>query len=306
MLVTQFYKSEMAPLINLFLSLQMIGIVFAIEGRLDKQFILKISLMYCWLCIILLGADSVYRILNPISPSLETLAAFESRGTTFYIYKFNTLMFGSSNTTALAALGAFFLLLFISDTNEKKQYLPLILLLVIIYFTFSRAAILAVLVGLLLLYDLKLSKLIVSLLLFFGWNILFYIKNYSDDLSLLTKVQILERIYDFYSNQATLEHIFTGVGLNESPKYIQINAHNVFMTYIFELGLIGLIALLFWIGNLMYKSKQWCAYVIIPILFSGLSYFIYAGSPFIFAPMVLVCLLANKRERFIGRRKLFL
>lgn len=305
-LITQFYKSEMAPLINLFLSFQMLGVIFAIEGRIERQFILKISLIYCWLCIILLGADSIYRLLNPISPTLETLAAFESRGTMFYIYKFNTLMFGSSNTTALAALSAFFLLLFISDTCGKKRYFPLFLLLLIIFFTFSRAAIVAVLVGVLLLYNLKISKLIIAMALFFGWNLLLYIKNFSDDISLLTKVEILERVYNFYNNELTIEYFFSGVGLNRSPEYIQINAHNVFMTYSFELGFLGILTLLYWNFNLMYKSKQWCAYIIIPVLTSGLSYFMYAGSPFIFVPMVLLTLLANEKEKFTGRRKLLL
>ncbi|PMO99174.1 hypothetical protein BCS96_10260 [Vibrio breoganii] len=300
--VVQFYKSDASALVNLIFSLQALSIMLSLSYRFTEKELINVAISYCYLCTFLISIDSLYRLSHPIVPTESQLAAYERRNTVFYLYKYNSLMFGSSNTTALVALSNFFLLLFISDRTNKNYFLLKIVLLAVLFFTFSRAAIASAIIALLLLYSFRIGFIAVALGSVFALNIGMLVYHTTEDLSLKSKFHIITEVLSYYQNNFSLELLLTGVGLSRSPELIGISAHNIFISYGFELGLVGIGLLLFLILTSIRLSRLHAVYLWYPILISGLSYFIYAGAPFFFVPLALIVIISSKRTTFFTGR----
>lgn len=283
--------------INLFLSILSYILVRQFGSSLDSNDFLKIIKNMIFISVFTLFIDSVYRLLNPTYPDIELYDKIEqSEDKWFYIYKYNSIMFTDSNTTALVVIILFFLILSLSKDkftyNFTKVKLILILLLIL---TLSRAAILTFLISLLIYYYLKQNNIFKKILfLFFPFiSLILIIINFNyflKDGSFKAKIYIYDIIVDKISKMSLYE-IFFGVGVGEAQNFLKIHTHLLYFTYFIETGIIGLFLInLFFIYYFIRYNKI----IIISVFLLGLSYFMYLGSPFLFVPLALLANLKDK------------
>lgn len=264
-------------------------------GQVEKAYLLKLVRLSIWISAILLSMDTVWRFTHPAVPTEEQLAAYEERDTVFYLFKFSSLMFADSNTVGLAALQYIFLLLFIRKIDARPRDKILIILLVaVVGFTFSRASVAALGVGLIFIY-LKTVRSTMAWVAIAGMAAVAggYLASLliKEDLSFQSKFDILGRVIAFFSLPGHwLDKLF-GIGLDQSIGVLGIAAHNIFLTYFLELGIVGLMLFFVFLVTLMRGSRNVLYYGLIPPLVAGLSYYFYAGSPFLFVPLALIGLM---------------
>ena len=230
--------------------------------------------------VLLLFIDSAYRLLNPTHPNAEQIQRLAGTSQEFYLYKFNSVMFADSNTTALILVIFLFGLLQYRD-RVSKRFIGLIVLLLIS--TFSRSAYVAAVLG--VIFNKISRKVSRSLFLYFfivlslGLSIIF--SNYNDG-SLASKFFLVELILDRVESFGVGPIIF-GLGPGAGETLLNIFPHILPLTYLLDLGLLGLlfISLLFyyWLRNRLTLT--------LPVIFMSCSYFLYLGTPFLFVPMAI-------------------
>ncbi len=238
--------------------------------------------------IVLFTADSVYRILNPTAPTEESfLYIKDSESLWFYIYKFGSLMFADSNTTGLISMIVLFLSVFTDPRRYKSVFSPdNLFLLALIFFSLSRSAIISTILSFFYLYFVKdnrnkIFSYVVFILLAMV-SVRFFLLLSSDG-SFMSKFYILELIFGYVS-EVNFDKLLFGIGVGNSIKYFQIHTHLLFLTYLVEVGLIGLLLFLSFLFVYVIKFGQ---HMIVPIAIASMSYFLYLGAPFLFVPLAL-------------------
>ncbi len=277
--------------VNLIISL--LGYIYFRIARLRitlKQYSSVIQTMVVF-NLIILGLDSLYRILNPTHPDINKIDIYsDSQDKWFYLYKFNSLMFSDSNDTALVLIVLLFTLMSLPDKyfyfNKVKFYFFISGLL---FFTFSRAAYLVTILGILKHKFDSFSpgtKLIIRILAFLSIIIsasFIYTVLLSDD-SFAVRLDIISLVFDFQNN-ANLSTLLIGIGPGQSESALGIYTHIFYLTYIIELGILGLVMVLVFFFSYMHKYGST---ILFPVLIVGLSFFLYLGTPFLFIPLALV------------------
>lgn len=289
--------------INLFLGIN----AYIYIRSLRKKFVIsdwiKLIDIAGFAAVILLGADSIYRLTHPTTPTEEAGQAIaQDESLWFYPYKFGTLMFADSNTTGLAAMIVLFLI--ISARSATKM--PIFrwdtgVLLVLIALSISRSAIVATLIGLcyhLIKNSTPKYRLGVALFILATAAIATPIALSSllaSQGSLLSKFHILITTINYISN-TSMDSILFGIGLGESINIFGIHTHLIYLTYLIEGGAISLIIFMLFFG--IYIRYNGLA-IPLPFLLASASYFLYLGSPFLFVPMAMyanIIFLTKKRK----------
>ncbi|ENM5901530.1 O-antigen ligase family protein [Vibrio mimicus] len=204
-----------------------------------------------FLTLIISVSDTLYRFLFPKYEYIDAIIGKGNDDLIFYAYK-HSFFFQDSNFIGLYLISVFFLLLNNSNCFSKNLFLfSSISIFVLIVLTFSRAAIVAVLIGLLYCFYIKRlngkNKLMLSFLMIFLLSIILFIMQLYDgynligsetDGSLLTKFYILDKFFLTISEREIYIFLF-GWGFNNTMDYWGIAAHNLFFTLILESGIIG-------------------------------------------------------------------
>ncbi len=278
--------------------------------KIEKiNILLKYFKYSIYISVYLLIIDTIYRLLNPSIPNyIEINYIPEDRW--FYLYKYNSILFRDSNTSALIALSLFFSTLALRIDKKlfsRTSYILTSLLLVgLIILSFSRASIIGFLLGLLyyffLLYSNRLKNIYkyyiyVCVLILFSSFAFFLFELFKHDPSFLSKLLILKRSIDFVFESDTIKLLF-GIGLQKSKEILGIYTHNLFITAYIEGGFIfGVIFSLFFIY--VYLRYPNARILLVPVFITSMSYYLYLGAPFLFVPLSIIV----NYEEFMRRKK---
>lgn len=290
-LIFHFIHLNNGTAVNLIVSL--LGYIYLRFARFTislKQYSRIINAMVVF-NLVILGIDSIYRLLNPMHPNADKIDLYAgSQDKWFYLYKFNSLMFSDSNDTALVLIVLFFTTLLMPreyfSLSKFKIYSIFIFLILL---TFSRAAYFVTILGFLN-YKIasfsRLNKLIVrSLLVISGIISISIIYSFliADD-SFAVRLDIISMIFDLQS-KTSFSKLLIGVGPGQGEEALGIYTHIFYLTYILELGILGLLLVLTFFFLYMYRYGN---IVLFPVLTIGLSFFLYLGTPFLFVPLALI------------------
>lgn len=277
--------------INLFLGITAYIYIRSLRKKFEVLDWLGLINIAGFVSIIILGADSIYRLTHPTMPTEEAAQAIaQDESLWFYPYKFGTLMFADSNTTGLAAM----IVLFLIIGARSSAKIPIFrwdtwVLIAIIALSISRSAIVATFIGLCY-HALKNShpkhRLAFGLLLVMAVAMVAPIAIsllFASQGSLLSKFHILQTTIDYILN-ARIGSILFGIGLGESIDLFGIHTHLIYLTYLIEGGAIALFVFLIFFGIYIKNNGLIIA---LPILLASASYFMYLGSPFLFVPMAI-------------------
>ncbi|HCT9024699.1 hypothetical protein [Proteus mirabilis] len=212
-----------------------------------------------------------------------------------FIYAFKkSFFYFDSNFTGLVILSILAFNLYIGYkfkiNNNKTKYT----LLVLIILTLSRSAIITSLILILVTNNSKFklkSYILLSmvLMIFFYMSIeyMFFSGNYqSIDGSLNSKFYIIKEAFYLY-DILPIENKLFGIGLGNTDLFLNIFAHNIFVTMFLEFGIIGSILFIIFILYSLFKSNHYCLFIWFPILIAGISLF-GAYSPYLFIINALI------------------
>ncbi|MCL2682466.1 MAG: O-antigen ligase family protein [Bacteroidales bacterium] len=216
----------------------------------------------------------------------------------FYQFKFGGPMYHASNMVALHLIVLLFFMLWWGRTQKKSMKKELTIAFVLLALTLSRAAIPSVFVGLIyyrFFRDLNWEK---ALLIFFLFCIvalvsLLVLMDLFFDGSFQSKFLILQESLEYYKT-ANLKQILFGIGFYETGYIMTHYAHNYFLLFFMESGVIGFL-LLCTTWFYLIKTTRGVAIIIL------LPFFIQANSegstfmPYFYVAMAFLVLFSNRK-----------
>jgi hypothetical protein len=248
--------------------------------------------------LILLIIDTYYRFNNPIT-SEDQINSYLEVGMEFNIYKFSSLMFADSNAVGIASLSFGILSLYLYKSINEKKYLYFNLFyLLITFLTFSRSAIITYI--LIYLYVTIANKSKINRYLYYAFTLIvftFGIEYLFNDDSFNSKLYIYSLFITNYIDDLTVVNFLIGLEFGGFGLLYGIDAHSIFVKYICELGVIGLILITIFIIAMKKISENIIIYGIFPIIIAGSSYYIYAGIPFIFVIFAIILNIDEYNEK---------
>ncbi|HFI5864824.1 TPA: O48 family O-antigen polymerase [Escherichia coli] len=270
-----FINSHFSLVINLCMVLLSPMLVdFYYKGRsITKRNLLNVFLFYSFVFIL----DGFWRIQHPYLANVDKL---EELGIGFQIYKVNSLMYADSNFVGLEAvfiLSCF--LYFFRDIKivgllRVRYFLVFCALFVGVVLTFSRAAIIAMILLFVLSVLMKNKRikafsymLMPVLLIVLSW---FVFKKFTDDISFESKFDLIRYSLEYIKNN-NVEVILLGVGLGNAVDVIGMGAHNLFLTFLIETGMIGLFLFLVLLCIMCIYLKEDAIVIVLPFLIVSMS-----------------------------------
>lgn len=239
----------------------------------DLQLKKIISLFYKF-NIILLTIEILTRI------SSTNIVDFRRFGTNkslyYYAFKFNSIMYMDTNFVGVYIL--IILMLGVYLNLEKNKILKTFLC-----FTFCKAAICV--------YFFKNIKKYKKIgIIIFIFLIILIIKNPE---TLLVRFLIVEKTID-YLKSADMHSIIFGLGMGNSISAIGMGGHNLFITNLLELGIIGSL-FNFFLWYLFYKQSKKILIIAIPFILVGLA-FAPTSIPYIYTCFFIIIKLENGKD----------
>lgn len=267
------FLSKISLVINFAMSLLSIPMTFFLFYRKKVSYKYVIYSIIFFSCLLLI--DGVWRLFNP---DMSHYDEWVKLNVGFQIYKVNSLMYIDSNYVGIQCVSVFSFLLFVVKNNlSYKKHKSLMFFAFFVVFmssviTFSRAAFVGIVMCILfffmggvnrrLLYFLTPAVILIAAAL----SILFF----SGDVSFLSKFYILEKMYSYLISSSINEMIF-GVGLGNAVNFLGIGAHNLFVTFIVETGILGFLLFLIVLGVFFVKLKYDFLIVGFPFILSSMS-----------------------------------
>lgn len=217
-----------------------------------------------------------------------------------YRYKFGSICFFDTNFLGLALLGIIFFIKYLTIFEKIKLSRYYIISIILLFFTISRAAILAWIIGEFVFYNISIFKyrniilkrifMIFILGIIVGTPIFLFLK---EDPSFRTKLHILELANDFFTNSKI--NMFWGVGYEHSERMLGIYPHNSVFLFFIETGYLGLTLKILFIGFILLKSNFKILIVLLPYFVATMSATGY-GSHYLYVIMAIITILANKSK----------
>lgn len=274
-----------------------ISIIIA-GAKLPRHDLGKISKAYVYLSVAIACVEASYRLSHP---DFSFLDGAESRNVdidevAFYAYKFNSLMYLDSNFVGLQLAIVFAFVIALLSYDIKFKPIIYLSLIVLIFLSLSRASIFAAL-GVGSFYLLRrmnrfLRAIALVLCLLIACGIFLYVQN---DGSFLTKLAILE-IFGNYLKTASTENILLGVGVGRASDVLGMGAHNIWVTYLVEVGaLMSGFILLFWL--FMARSVPGIIFLVIAWFVNGFSLTSLAIPYMYGSAAILWCLMYHRNEK---------
>lgn len=287
---------ESSSFVNIVLNLGYFLLCLIIVNKLKIKDIVVLSRYFIWFSIILLIFEAFYRISNPVFQLEGGRDYRDMNGLEFYAYKISSIMFSDSNFVGTFALILFFFNFYLIKKKLIRNKISLFIIPLIIFLTFSRSAIFSCVLCLLILpYILGnrkhiFQKFIIGSLA--GATLIYILPLFAQDTSFISKFRILDltRVYLLEANPVNL---LFGVGFGNTVNYLGIGAHNLFVTYLIESGIIGLFLFIFTQLYVAKKSGKESLYITIPLFVSGFSLVGHA-IPYYFSSLAVIYILTKK------------
>lgn len=270
-----FFNSQIPLVINLLIVLLSPMLVDSYYKRryITKQNLLNVFLFYSLVFIL----DGFWRIKHPY---LEHVDKLEELGIGFQIYKVNSFMYSDSNFVGLEAVFILSCFLYMFKSVQRtgllriKYFFVFCALFFGVLLTFSRAAIIAMIL-LFIFFILMRSKFIKTvsymlapvLLVVFSW---FIYKRFTDDISFESKFNLIRYTLE-YIKDSDIDMILLGVGLGNAVEVIGMGAHNLFLTFLIETGVIGLLLFLVLLCIMWFYLKEDAIIIMLPFLIASMS-----------------------------------
>jgi len=301
LLITQlvFTTPNISAFVNFIFSLVVFLVVYLIMHKTSQSTIINLSEKLIYFSLPLLIYEAYYRISNPVF-----FADFAEQGRDeleFYYFKINSIMYQDSNFVGIFILSLFFFLLYVKQYTNKSYYKSFFILFFLIFATLSRANILSLLIFLILYkfraFFYKYKKLVfITTISLISFMIPILLKYRKIDDSFSTKFGIFERTFEYFAN-ATLSNQFFGVGFGNAYEVLKIGAHNFFVTYLVESGLIGLVFVLIIWTYFLIKSKYKIGIVMFPFILSGMS--LASGAiPYLYVMFAIILVLESRKVKY--------
>lgn len=260
--------------------------------------IINISQKLIFFSIPLLIYEAYYRITNPVF--FVDLAEKGREDLAFYYFKINSIMYQDSNFVGLFILSLFFFLLYLKQFTFKNYYISFSLLIILIFATISRASILSLVLFSFLyifrkkIYKYRITVFISSIILtFLLFPILSEYKTIDDSFS--TKFGILDRTFEYILN-ANFIHLLFGVGFGNAVEVLDIGAHNFFVVYLVESGVLGLLLIVVFWSYMLYTTRFKAGIIMFPFLLNGMS--LSSGAiPYLYVMFAVILVLESRRNQ---------
>lgn len=300
-----FLAPDVSTFINVFFSLLYLVFMPIALPDLSRVQLVRISIYFIKFSVVLMGVEAAYRITHPIFfvPGSPVDHA-NSEDLIFYAYKMNSIMFLDSNFVGLYGLTVFFLAHYINKFHQKINIIWLLLLVGLIAATISRAAIISLIMTLVLVWIVgyKLPVKRVFILVVLGLILMIAaIGQFANDASLQSKFMIIE-LTQQYLERASISNLLFGIGLGNTKLYLDIGAHNFFVAYLMETGILGLILQVSIIIELFVMSKTRAWPIILSFIVAGLSLAGHAVTS-LYAAIILVIILERKVRKETSETK---
>jgi hypothetical protein len=249
----------------------MFPLVVELGKNMKKETVLKVSVALIKVSVFFLviecGGRHIYSTL------------VRGTGGSFYKYKFYSFMFFDTNFAGLMILVLYFFCKYLEIYYNIKLSAYKKVLFVLCFLTWSRAAILSLLLSLLLFYNIKknskfwrivfsrimLTLCAVGIVVYYFYSIL-----YESDGSLRTKFKLFEQFANLL-NSNTAYNVLTGYGMGKSSLYLGIYPHNFFLLYLLDIGIIGLSIEILYLLYITTKLRMKGFFVVIPYLIAAQS-----------------------------------
>jgi len=262
---------------------------------LSKKRVLSVTNIMLVLNTLYISAETFWRISHPASSRAIGAVIDNSADSSsaIYLFKCNSFMYSDSNSVGLALLVLLFLTLYLYlHVQRRKLYLGLIFIYsILIVLTFSRAALIALILSSFIIwsyYFLKkqivlyknTKKTTLKFLLYiifvpvifsiFGILIIFYLLH---DGSFATKIDLFAAMGKYFKI-ASLKSILFGIGtnLNLSNKYFGRYPHTIILTYLAWYGIVGMCLIYYWWCVIIKETRYKALYIFLPQIFAGISY----------------------------------
>lgn len=296
--VTQFMivNGEFNTILNVLISLIYFFMTLQLIYNLSSEKLYKISNKFIFFSILVLIVEMTLRILNP---TYEINGQYLTGNVEFYAYKMNSFLYQDSNYVGAYIVSLFFFAFYLDGIRPHKKYkIAMLILFLLCVFTFSRASILTIILFFPFFWTLKKLKTIKFSILFIIVLIpiimfLYNIENvFLNDGSFISKLGIIELTLNHIRN-SDLSTILLGVGFGNSHYYLGIGAHNIFVTYLIESGIIGISFLVILWVLIVFKTNFSAIIIVIPVLFNGMSLSSHA-TPYLYAIFAIILVLSNR------------
>lgn len=302
-IITQFSKTLSAynSAFAVLLSVSYFIITSILMAEINFRDIISISEKLIKYSIPLLCLESVLRFVFP-KYGFDGVTLSNGEDLTFYKYKFNSIMYQDSNFVGIFIVTLIFFQYYLGTITQKKYMAQKYLLYVLVVLTLSRAAIVStfifsIIYSLLDKYSHVIRRNLFFTILFCSFSVVFLAiilgEFFSNDASFNSKFDIIQSVYFFIINKASIYQILSGIGFGETSHYIGIGAHNIVLTYLIESGFIGFVLwILLWL-YLIIQSKMKLLYVVIPFLVTGMS---LAGHALTFLYCIFAIIIAIEKR----------
>lgn len=275
---------------------------FVITGffanQLSSQDLLKLSDRFIIYSAIILTAECVWRITHP---DLAQLSQAAGALNWLYQYKFTSFMYSESNATGIHIITILFYVLYQEVERGRKWTKTKWLFVLLLVLTFSRAALVGLVIGWVymkylrkrnILFNLS-NLLIAAALLFLTYQ--FYLKpKIEGDLSLKSKLEIIDIVRNYFANASLQEWLF-GIGFSNSVDRLGIYAHNFAMVLLIESGVIGLTLMLLLFVEFILITKKKALLILVPFIITTLSASIMF-IPFFYITIALIYFTENESK----------
>ncbi|MCL2412661.1 MAG: hypothetical protein FWC98_00800 [Bacteroidales bacterium] len=226
----RYIAAVMAPLFLVF--------ILIFSEQTSEDFLKKLGRKFILYSVIIFSFEAVFRY----AMNFWTIYQGTNPEHTFYQFKINAFIHNCSNMVAILLVLLLFFMLWWKDTYKESLKKEIAIISILIVLAISRAAIPAVVVGLFYYFFFKNADWKKSLLVFFSMGVfgvfVLWVLRYFPDYSFQTKFLILEETL-IYFQTASLNQILFGLGFTLSGDIMTFGAHNYFLVYLMESGVIG-------------------------------------------------------------------
>lgn len=255
----------------------------------DKR--LELTEKFISFSVIILIIECVWRITHPES----RYAVYAGTGDVRWIYQYKVggIMYSDSNVVSFHILTIFFFVLYMEREEGMKFRKTKFILLALLLLTFSRAAWIGTAIGYIYIRYLRkkpihfylINLIAIGILTFFFYQ--FYLKEkISTDPSFKSKINIAHAVIEYFSEASFLELVF-GVGFSNSIDRLGIYAHNFFIVYLIESGIIGLVVVLLLFLHFIFITRGKALFVLVPFFITTLSNTV-TFMPYFYVMMALI------------------
>ncbi|MBM3176603.1 MAG: O-antigen ligase family protein [Bacteroidetes bacterium] len=302
LVIQPFLGASIAGLLGAVLAILYYPIIVSFGFSLTKENLEKISLVFIKSGVVVLSSETIWRLLHPDLRYRQFLRIDDTRW--IYMFKMNSFMYSDSNITGLHLIVLIFTLFYLKFILKKNFFFLQFTLIGLLVLTFSRAAWIAFLVGMIFIFFIRrrgyLARFIVLVASFIALTAIywFYLRPIIiGDFSFRAKYNMIDLVM-FYFSKAGIVDLLVGVGFTNSIRELGIYAHNIFLVYFMETGIIGLMLWIILQVHLITSSKFSVLILMVPFFVATLS----ASAtfmPYLYTAVALIYLWNRGNERIV-------